>query len=127
MIIREYNEADWQRIVELHKSGVTPEHELPWPSSPLTLIKECAVDGDRVIAAGLARLELNITLMLDHQWSTPHKRLETVLALQESMHQKASAYGLDWAYAEAHPRFGKRLEEFGWIPAKNPLYFLRIH
>jgi hypothetical protein len=127
MIVREYKESDWPRIVELHAQGITPENQLPDPASPLVIVKECVMDGNRIVNAGLARLELNVTLMVDHQWGSPHARLEAIRLLQESMNRKASAYGLDWAYAEAGRRFGKRLESLGWVPAKDGLYFLRIN
>ena len=127
MRVREYQPGDLERLIELHANGVTPSNEFPHPANPLTLVKECVVDGERIVAAGLARLELNVTLMVDREWSTPQARFEAIGYLQDEMGKKASGYGLDWAYAEAGPKFGKRLEKLGWIPAKDGLYFLRIH
>lgn len=127
MNVRDYRDTDWPRLVELHANGITPDNQLPDPASALVIVKECVWDGNRIIAAGLARLELNVTLMMDHGWSSPHARLEAIRQLQESMNKKASAYGLDWAYAEAGRRFGRRLEGLGWVPAKDGLYFLRIN
>jgi|HubBroStandDraft_4_1064222.scaffolds.fasta_scaffold00050_65 hypothetical protein len=126
MNIREFEPSDLKRLIELHADGITPTNEFPDPANPLTLIKQCVVDGERIVAAGLARLELNVTLVLDHSWSTPKARFEAVKLLQDEMNKKAYGFGLDWAYAEAGPRFGRRLQKLGWIPAKDGLYFLRI-
>lgn len=115
--------ADLARVQELHAGLST---ELPDISHPLTVVKEgIEVDGI-LIAAGIARLELNVTLLMDRDWGTPIERLAAITQLQEEMRRKASALGLDWAYAEADEKFGKRLEEMGWQRAKKGLYFLRI-
>jgi hypothetical protein len=91
------------------------------------LVRECVEEAGSVRAAGLARMELNVTLLLDSEWATPDKRFEAVRQLQGVMQKKAAALGLDWAYAEANQKFGRRLEELGWIPARDRLYFLRIN
>jgi hypothetical protein len=100
--------------------------ELPDLESPLVVVKECVEADGQVVAIGIARLELNVTLLLDHGWSTPIARLDAVTQLQEAMCKKASELGIDWAHAEVPERWGKRLEELGWKPAKGKLYFLRI-
>lgn len=124
MIIREYKSSDLEQLKRLHDGQ---EYEFPDPAHPLMIVKDCLEDAGRVRAAGLARLELNVTLLLDHEWATPGRRLEAVKSLQDSMHKKASYFGLDQAYAEVSSRWGHRLEGLGWIPAKNRLYFLRIN
>lgn len=114
---------DRARVEELHAGQST---ELPDFANPLTVVKE-GIEADGVlIAAGIARLELNVTLLIDRDWGTPMERLAAITQLQEEMRGKASALGLDWAYAEVPERWGKRLEELGWKPAKNRLYYLRI-
>lgn len=100
--------------------------ELPDLESPLVAVKECIEVDGQIVAVGLGRIELNVTLLLDHGWATPIARLDAIVQLQKTMRQKASALGLDWAYAEADEKFGKRLESLGWRRAKNSLYILRI-
>lgn len=125
MRIRQYEPTDLRRLQDLHGDQ---EYDLPDPNHPLVLVGECGVDEcGQIRVAGIARMELNVTLLLDHNWSTPHARMEAIRMLQGEMHKKAAALGLDWAYAEAGHTFGKRLEDLGWIPAKNRLYFLRIN
>lgn len=114
---------DRARVEELHAGQST---ELPDFANPLTVVKEGIEAGGVLIAAGIARLELNVTLLIDRDWGTPMERLAAITQLQEEMRRKASALGLDWAYAEADEKFGKRLEELGWQRAKKGLYFLRI-
>jgi hypothetical protein len=125
MNVRPYVPSDLERLKQLHAGC---DYELPDPYNPLVLVSECGVDEKEIIrVAGIARMELNVTLLLDHGWSTPEARLDAVRKLQHMMNWKSSILGLDWAYAEANQRFGKRLEELNWIPARDKLYFLRIN
>lgn len=115
--------ADWARVKELHAGQST---ELPDVSSPLVVVQTAVVDDEQVVAVGIARLELNVTLLLDHGWSTPIARLDAIAQLQEEMRKKASEFGLDWAHAEVPERWGERLKDLGWEAAKGKLYYLRI-
>ena len=114
---------DLARVHELHEGH---SFELPDAAHPLVMLKECVEVNGKVVAIGIARLELNVTLLLDHDWATPQDRLEAVRQLQNSMKAKASQWGIDWAHAEVPERWGKRLEELGWQPARNRMYYLRI-
>jgi hypothetical protein len=125
VIIRPMTPEDFPFVEKLHGEQ---NYELPNPFHPLAIVKECAIDEQGTIrGAGIARLELNVTLVLDHHQGTPYERFKMIEQLQGAMHAKASAFGLDQAYAEVSPRWGKRLEGLGWQQAKNKLYFLRIN
>lgn len=123
MACRPLELKDLPRVQELH-TGHT--FELPDPTHPLTMLKEVVEANGKVVAISIARLELNVTLLLDHEWATPQDRLEAVRQLQNAMKAKASQWGIDWAHAEVSERWGKRLEELGWQPAKNRMFYLRI-
>lgn len=121
--IREILPTDRLRAEELHAGQ---SYELPDLTHPLVVVKQAIVDGEQVVAVGIARLELNVTLLLDHGWSTPIARLDAIAQLQEEMRKKASKFGLDWAHAEVPERWGERLKDLGWEAAKGKLYYLRI-
>jgi hypothetical protein len=123
LAVREFTLADLDRLYELHKGQ---DYELPDPAHPLCCVKQTVLDGDRIIAVGLGRLELNVTLLLDHFWATADARFAAIKRLQEEMHRKASGFGLDQAFAEVPARWGERLKGLGWEAAKNPLYYRRI-
>jgi hypothetical protein len=121
--LREFTPADLARLHELHKGQ---DYELPDPAHPLCIVKECVTADDKIVAVGLGRIELNVTLLLDHFWSTADVRFAAVKQLQEAMHRKASGFGLDQAFAEVPARWGERLKGLGWEAARNPLYYRRI-
>lgn len=100
--------------------------ELPDLEHPLVVVKRAIeADGEiRVVVIG--RLELHITLLVDHEWATPEERLEAIKQVQIEAHADASKLGLDEAFAEVPERWGERLKDLGWVPAKGKLYYRRI-
>lgn len=121
--IREILPTDRLRAEELHAGQ---SYELPDLTHPLVVVKQAIEVDGKVVAMGIARVELCVTLLLDHEWATPEERLVVVAELQKVMHDKASVLGLDEAFAEVPARWGERLKDLGWVPAKGKVYYRRI-
>ena len=111
MRVREYNEADFDALVAMHRAQGF-DYALPHLADPIFVSKLVLEDGDssgtgkgtdKIVMASLARLTCEMYL----------------LELQRAGAADLRKRGLDDAHAWLPPpiakRFGRRLEEFGWI------------
>jgi len=127
MRVREYNEADLDALVAMHRAQGF-DYALPNLADPIFLSKLVLEDGDssdtgngtdRIVMAALARLTCEMYLLVDPQAGTPRERYTRLLELQRAGSADLRARGLDDAHAWLPPpiaqRFGRRLEALGWV------------
>jgi len=127
MRVREYNEADFDALVAMHRAQGF-DYALPDLADPIFVSKLVLEDGDstdaekdagKIVMASLARLTCEIYLLVDPNAGTPGERYARLLELQRVGANDLRARGLDDAHAWLPPaiakRFGRRLEELGWI------------
>ncbi|MBA0085987.1 MAG: hypothetical protein HRJ53_13395 [Acidobacteria bacterium Pan2503] len=120
--IREYKPKDLEAIVRMvpNNSG----YKMPQIEHPLMLIKKVIVDDeDYPRMAGFGRLHINALMFVDHTWRTPPERLELVRRLQEATFDEGRERGLDIVTTQVERRWGKRLEELGWIKGWGEIYY----
>jgi hypothetical protein len=114
MKIRTYQKADFDRVRSFG-SEAKYGFEFPNPEDCRVVIKECLLDESGTVRmAAFGRLQANAYLLVDGTWKSPEERLEAIEILEFAMVEKAKLLGLDQATAQVDPRFGKRLEAFGW-------------
>jgi len=114
MKLRTYQTSDFDRIRQFFSEGKFG-WEFPNPEDPRVVIKKCLLDSDGTVRmAAFGRLQANAYLLTDGTWKTPEERLEAIEILEFAMIEEARILGLDQATAQVDPRFGKRLELFGW-------------
>lgn len=127
MRVREYNEADFDALVAMHRAQGF-DYALPDLADPIFVSKLVLEDGDaggagngasKIVMASLARLTCEMYLLVDPHAGTPRERYARLLELQRSGAADLRARGLDDAHAWLPPpiakRFGRRLEGLGWI------------
>ncbi|MGH9730335.1 MAG: hypothetical protein ACRD4A_01445 [Candidatus Acidiferrales bacterium] len=127
MKIREYTEADLGALVAMHRAQGF-DYALPSLADPIFVSKLVLEDGDstgtakgasKIVMASLARLTCETYLLLEPQAGTPRERYSRLLELQRAGAADLRARGLDDVHAWLPPpiakRFGRRLEELGWI------------
>lgn len=127
MRVREYNEADFDALVAMHRAQGF-DYALPDLADPIFVSKLVLEDGDaggagngasKIVMASLARLTCEMYLLVDPNAGTPRERYARLLELQRSGAADLRARGLDDAHAWLPPpiakRFGRRLEGLGWI------------
>ena len=127
MRVREYNEADFDALVAMHRAQGF-DYALPDLADPIFVSKLVLEDGDstdaekdagKIVMASLARLTCEIYLLVDPNAGTPGERHARLLELQRAGAADLRARGLDDAHAWVPPpiakRFGRRLEGLGWI------------
>lgn len=120
MIVREFNNSDWERIRELHKaSGL--EYELPDLDS--FFCRRVAGDGENFGMAALLRLTAEAALVCDPHWRTPAWRMEALRQLSRACNDDAKKAGVSEVVAFIHPQllktFGRRLTRLGWSSYKG--------
>lgn len=122
MKIREYDEKDLKRVVELYRQD-KKEFALPDPADARVAVKKCLVDSrGRIRLVGFGRLQLNAYLLVDGKWKTPAERLEAIEILEFAMIQQAKTLGFDQATAQVEPPFGRRLRTLGWHESMGQTY-----
>lgn len=127
MRVREYNEADFDAVVAMHRAQGF-DYALPNLADPIFVSKLVLEDGDssgvgngatKIVMASLARLTCEMYLLVDPNAGTPRERYARLLELQRAGANDLRARGLDDAHAWLPPpiakRFGRRLEGLGWI------------
>lgn len=123
MRIREYNEADFDALVAMHRAQGF-DYAFPNLADPIFVSKLVLEDGDSsgtgaIVMASLARLTCEMYLLVDPNAGTPRERYARLLELQRAGANDLRARGLDDAHAWLPPpiakRFGRRLEGLGWI------------
>jgi len=127
MRVREYNEADFDALVAMHRAQGF-DYALPNLADPIFVSKLVLENGDssgtrkgtdKIVMASLARLTCEMYLLVDPKAGTPRERYARLVELQRAGANDLRARGLDDAHAWLPPpiakRFGRRLEELGWI------------
>ena len=127
MCVREYNEADFDALVAMHRAQGF-DYALPNLADPIFVSKLVLENGDssgtrkgtdKIVMASLARLTCEMYLLVDPKAGTPRERYARLVELQRAGANDLRARGLDDAHAWLPPpiakRFGRRLEELGWI------------
>jgi hypothetical protein len=119
MLIRPYRESDLDALRAMHKSQGF-DYAFPDISDPLFLSKMAVEEDDgRVAMASLARLTCEVYLLLDPSAGTPRDRYARILELHQAAEGDLAARGLEDAHAWLPPRiarrFGRRLEDLGWV------------
>lgn len=101
-------------------------------STPLFPVRRVATDDSgRFIAAFALKVEAETYLWMDSSYGSPETRWQAVQALNSDMVERARTIGFDQTHCVLPPeiaeRFGKRLQELGWIPARPwPFYVLQV-
>ena len=119
MVVREYTPADLDSLRRMHfRQGF--DYEFPDISDPIFISKLVADDeSGRAVMASLARLTCEIYLLVDPDAGSPRDRYSRIANLHQAAAADLTARGLDDAHAWLPPkvarRFGRRLEDFGWI------------
>lgn len=122
MKIREYDEKDLKRVVELYRQD-KKEFALPDPADARVAVKKCLVDArGRIRLVGFGRVQLNAYLLIDGKWKSPAERLEAIEILEFAMIQQAKTLGFDQATAQVEPPFGRRLRTLGWHESMGTTY-----
>jgi hypothetical protein len=121
-VIREYKEEDLAELRRIHaESGFG--YAFPDLGDPLFVSKLVLTDVDgRVETAALARLTCEMYLLVGRREggrSGPRQRYENLVSLHRAGEKDLLARGLEDAHAWLPPavagRFGRRLQEFGWV------------
>jgi hypothetical protein len=119
MQVREYRAGDLDSLRRIHARQAF-DYPFPNLSDPLFLSKLVVEDDSgSVVAACLARLTCEMYLLLDPDAGSAENRFAALAGLHEAGEQDLVARGLEDAHAWLPPRvarrFGRRLENFGWV------------
>ena len=127
MRVREYNEADIDALVAMHRAQGF-DYAFPNLADPIFVSQLVLEDEDssgtgkgtsKIVMASLARLTCEMYLLVDPHAGTPRERYARLMELQRAGAADLRARGLDDAHAWLPPpiakRFGRRLEGLGWI------------
>lgn len=121
-MIRDYRDADWHAINQLHLKSGLPEVCLPDVNDPLYLIRRVIEDTGRVVMGGFVRLAAEPFLLVDHEWANPGMRWLALADLCEDICAAAKQKGLlqltCWIPPDIEESFGRRLEGLGFV--KSP-------
>jgi hypothetical protein len=122
MNVREYTEADFDRIRDLHEqSGI--DYQLPtFPRSEFFSRRVIGVDGEVGMAAFL-KLTAEAFLICDPHWRNPAWRFEALRQLSHQCNSDAKEVGVTEVTAFLPPKlvgkFGRRLGKLGWEKIRN--------
>ena len=118
MLIREYTESDVPVLKQIHAHQGF-DYAFPDLSNPLFVSKLIVEESGQLVMAFLARLTCEIYLLSDPHAGTPRERYIHLLALHRAAQQDLRVRGLEDAHAWLPPRiarrFGRRLEDLGWV------------
>jgi hypothetical protein len=119
MIIRVYEDRDFDQVKRLHESSGLPAVCMPDLQSPLFCVKLCAEKQKRITQAGFLKLTAEAFVLVDREAGTPGERWATLQELTAATLAEAYARGLDdvtaWVPPALEKGFGRRLIELGWI------------
>ncbi|HKV27714.1 MAG TPA: hypothetical protein VJN90_05520, partial [Candidatus Acidoferrales bacterium] len=110
MKIREYNEADLDALVAMHRAQGF-DYALPDLADPIFVSKLVVEDEEagagndehKIVMAALARLTCEMYLLVDPKAGTPQERYTRLLELQRAGAKDLRARGLDDAHAWLPP------------------------
>lgn len=118
MLIRQYTESDLDALRQMHATQ-NFDYAFPDLTNPLFLSKIVMEEDGRPVMSSLARLTCEIYLLADPRAGAPRDRYVRLLALHRAAAQDLLARGLEDAHAWIPPpiarRFGRRLEDLGWV------------
>ena len=122
MIVREFKDADYSRIVQLHsQSGL--DYRLPPLSSEVFFSRRVAGDNQSIGMAAFLKLTAEAYLVCDPSWRSPAWRLEGIRQLCRVCNDDARKAGVKEVEAFIPPqveqKFGKRLAQLGWVRARD--------
>ena len=122
MIVREYTEADFSRIKELHgQSGF--DYKMPTLSSDAFFSRRVVEGDDTIGMAACLRLTAEAFLFCDPRWRTPSWRFDALKQLCRICNDDAKQIGVQDVVAFLPPdidgKFGKRLTQLGWDRARD--------
>lgn len=122
MKVRQYTEADFDRIKELHiQSGL--DYVFPdVPNKEFFSGRVVGVDGEVGMAAFL-KLSAEAYLICDPKWRNPAWRFEALRQLSHQCNNDARDVGVTEVVAFLPPKmvskFGRRLGKLGWEKVRN--------
>jgi len=119
-VIRDYQDADWPQIQQLHADSGLPENCLADATDPLFIIRRVATDDTgKTVMAAFVRITSEPFILLDHGWSSPSARWQMLKDLTEDVCDIARERGLQQLTCYVPPTietsFGKRLESLGFV------------
>lgn len=118
MLIREYAESDLDALKRIH-ARQDFDYVFPNVASPLFVSKIVLEDNAVPVMASFARLTCEIYLLADPLAGKPRDRYISMLTLHRVAADDLRARGFEDAHAWLPPRiarrFGKRLEDLGWV------------
>ena len=123
MIVREYTDADFQQIKQLHtNSGY--RYPLPALSGEEFYSRRVVQGSDGLGMAAFLRLTSEVYLISDPKWRNPAWRLEALRQLQAVSVGDARDKGVKeicgFLPPEIEKKFGHRLSRIGWTSYKGP-------
>jgi hypothetical protein len=119
MLVREYSAGDLDSLRRIH-ARQSFDYAFPNLSDPIFVSKLVVEDDSaKVIAASLARLTCEMYLFLDPSVGFAQSRFAALTELHKAGECDLVNRGLEDAHAWLPPRiarrFGRRLEDFGWV------------
>lgn len=123
MLVREYQDADLDRIKEIHaKSGF--DYDLPALSRESFYSRRVIGDNERIGMAAFLRHTSEVYLLCDSGWRNPAWRMEALRQLHVSSFRDAREHGVKEIFGFLPPpvtkRFGRRLTRLGWSSYQGP-------
>jgi hypothetical protein len=122
MLVRQYTEADFAQIKELHSASGF-DYKLPSFSSKEFFSRRVAGDGKTVGVAAFLRLTAEAYLICNPRWRNPAWRFEALRQLSYECNADARSAGVQEVNAFLPPKmvagFGRRLDKLGWEKTRN--------
>lgn len=117
MIVREYSEADFGRVTEMHRqSGF--DYRLPTLSSQAFFSRRIIWDNESIGMAAFLRHTAEAYLICDPTWRNQAWRREALRKLSSICHDDAKQEGVKevvaWLPPEIDQAFVNRLSKLGW-------------
>lgn len=120
MSIRDYEDSDWPRIVQLHAESGLPQNCLADATDPLFVIRRVLIDENGEMAmAAFVRVTSEPFLLVNHESMDAETRWKMLRVLTDDVCAIAKERGLEQLTAYIPPEieasFGKRLMELGFV------------
>ena len=122
MNVREYTEADYERVKELHASSGL-DYILPSLSREEFFSRRIIGDGQEIGMGAFLKLTAEAYLICDPKWRNPAWRFEALRQLSMQSNTDARSAGVTEVTAFLPPKmvktFGRRLGKLGWEKVRN--------
>lgn len=120
--VRDYQPEDFERLREIHdEMGL--DYQFPDLGNPLFLVRKVLVVEGVIRAAAVARLEVEVMLLIDRSWGDADEKLAAMKMIQKAGMQDAWLQGVQYAVAWVPPQvekvFAPYLKELGWEPDRD--------